>query len=175
MKMTKKIMKKIMKNKMKYLQTYNESIKQFLKPKSEEDIENSIKNLTPDEKIIQGCKYNIIWLIKQGLDEGGDPTYRTYESFEYAIVFDNYESIEFLLNNISSDINIGTNENYLIWVAVHNESIDIIKLLLNDKNVLKKSIKDGDIDHFIELVYNKFKDEEWLNNISKRIDKLKLQ
>ena len=60
---------------MKYLKQYNESIRKYLKPKSEEDIKNALKKLTPNEKILRGCENNYMWLVKMGIDEGGDPSF----------------------------------------------------------------------------------------------------
>jgi hypothetical protein len=36
---------------MKHLKSYNEGIRHFLKPKSEEEINNALKNLSPNKKL----------------------------------------------------------------------------------------------------------------------------
>lgn len=121
----------------------HESIRQHLKPKSEEDIEDAIKHLTPTQKIYRGCEINYLDLVKRGIEEGGNPT---------------------------KDHGV---DDYPIWLAVIDGHIDIVKFLLDDDRVLSKAVKDGDIDHFIEVVNNEYNDPKWIEYISKRIDKLK--
>jgi hypothetical protein len=43
----------------------NESIKDYLKPKSEEDINNYIKDMISDTQLLQGCQFGMLWLVKK--------------------------------------------------------------------------------------------------------------
>lgn len=56
---------------MKYLKTY-EGVRDEMIPKSKEKIKEDLMNLSPDEKLNKGYDYSISWLVKIGLEEGGD-------------------------------------------------------------------------------------------------------
>ena len=125
---------------MKYLNTYNESIKDFLKPKSEEDILKSTEGLTPQEKLLKGCQYNLLWLVKQSLEEGADLDKHDicYVVFnkkpsEIAASFGNIDIIKYLLKNnlIEPDYN-------LIISASRGGHIDIVKYLFDDGRIKDK-------------------------------------
>ena len=91
---------------MKYIKSYteqsnfcNESIKDFLKPKSEEEIENVLKNLTPNQKILRGCEENYLWLVKRGIEEGGNPSFAQNICIWNAVIDQNAELIKLLLSD----------------------------------------------------------------------------
>ena len=48
-----------------------EAIK-HLKPRSEQEIRSSLKNLSPQEKLITGVEQGLAWLVKDALDAGAD-------------------------------------------------------------------------------------------------------
>lgn len=153
----------------------NESIKNILKPKSNDDIEKAVKNLTPDEKILKGCENNFLWLVEKGIEEGGNPNiskngFDNSSAIHVAIEYDSIDVFKFLVK--LPEIILTDNDNSIIWTAVYEENIEMVKILLDDDLVLKKSVEDGDIDHFIELVEDEYKDDDWLDNISERIDNL---
>ena len=57
---------------MKHLISYNESVKDFLKPKSEDDINKSLKNLSPYKKFKKGCEYGLLPIVIQSLIENDE-------------------------------------------------------------------------------------------------------
>ena len=58
---------------------FNESVRDKMTPKSEEDIESSIDNLSPNEKLIKGSKYGLLWLVKQAIELGAGKDIHTIE------------------------------------------------------------------------------------------------
>ena len=122
-------------------------------------------------KILKGCEYGIFKLVKQGIEEGGDPTISNNSPITLAADFNHVDIVKYLLSIPKVDPTHG--HNMAIWNAVQEENYKIVKILLDDNRVLRKAVKDGDIDHFIEIVNKELKDPKWIESISKRIDKLK--
>lgn len=110
-----------------------ESIKDYLKPKSEEDILSSLKDVSPNRKIILGCRKNLLWLIKKGLEEGADPSIDDNKLFIWACENRHVDMVKNLLKD--KRINPGDRRNEPISTASKNGNIEIVKLLLNDHRV----------------------------------------
>jgi len=148
---------------MKYLQTYNESIKNVLKPKSKDDLENYSNNLDPNMKILKGCEYGVLWLVKQGIDEGGDPTINHNSPIILAIDNEHIDIIKYLLT--IPEVDPSDQYNSAIWNASDNKNFEIVKLLLLNKKVRTKLIETDDLDYFTDII----KDNEWVINIFNKV------
>jgi len=112
----------------------NESIKDYLKPKSEEDILKSINNLTPNQKLLHGLKYDMIELINQSIDEGADVTINDNNLLIWSCENGHTDIVKKILENPNVDVN--TQDGYPICIASKNGHYDIVKLLLNHKDII---------------------------------------
>jgi len=118
---------------MKYIKTYNESIKHLLKPKSEDDIKIELDKMDSYSKLIKGCEYDMLWLVKQSLKEGVDPSVNFNIAIETACESGSEEVVEFLLNDERVDPTI--HKNSCVYLSSINGHVNILKLLLKDKRV----------------------------------------
>lgn len=148
----------------------NESIKNVLKPKPKEHLDEISNTLPPNMKILKGCEYGMLWLVIQGIQEGGDPTISKNSPIRLSVDNQHIDIIRYLLT--IPEVDPSDDYNAAIWDAVQEENYKIVKILLDDDRILKRTIQDGDIDHFIEVVHNFYKDDEWVKSISDRIDNL---
>ena len=112
----------------------NESIKDYLKPKSEEDILKSINNLTPNQKLLHGLKYDMIELINQSIDEGADVTINDNNLLIWSCENGHTDIVKKILENPNVDVNI--QDGYPICIASKNGHYNIVKLLLNHKDII---------------------------------------
>jgi len=123
-----------------FKQFTNESVRYKMIPKSDEDIKKSSEKLTPDEKITIGIKYNMVDLIKKGIEEKGieeieyDDSIRE-DLMHYSIFNNNMELAKLLIEHDLFTINYRT-----INFIINNGNMDIIKLLIKDKNISKTDI-----------------------------------
>lgn len=69
-----------------------------LKPRSEEEIITLFKNLSPNEKLKEGCAHKYIRLVESALREGADEHQKTGDSLIWAIVYENVEIVKLLVN-----------------------------------------------------------------------------
>jgi len=136
---------------MKNLKSYNESIKDFLKPKSEEQIKNSLLDLTPLEKLYKGCVNNILWLVKQSLDEGADPSENYNFFIRYSIQFGYLDIVKELLKD--KRVDPSDYNNYAIRHSSENGYLDIVKELLKDERVDPSDYNNYAIRHSSENGY----------------------
>jgi len=184
---------------MKYLIKYNESIKHLLKPKSEEDIKKTVQNLSPQEKLEYGYNYDMIYLFKQGLDEGGNPFYQFndyikdsiinnkteffkilfdkykdkyhfYDSLIHACSMGNLEIIKILLDNGKR----GNKQYHPIISASRNGYLNVVKLLLNYKEIdpsvlTNKSIKDAYTNGYVDVVKLLLNDNRVKSKLTKKL------
>lgn len=116
---------------MKYLKKYgstNEGLRDFMKPKPEEDIVKSIKNYHPDEKLLFGAEHGSLKIIKISIEEGANLGRRGL--LGRLIKKENYEIIEFLLDNYQEDLDIDIIELQSdIQLLVLTDNLELIKLL----------------------------------------------
>ena len=84
---------------MKYLKSYNESVRDLMKPKSREEIENKIGDLTSMDKILKGCSQGAVWLVQQGMEEGAGIRFSGDFPLSLAIVKGHKDVVQFLLDN----------------------------------------------------------------------------
>ena len=104
----------------------NESIK-HLKPRSEEEIKSYYNNLTPDEKLLEGSRYGLLWLVKEALKEGADIHLDEDNALCWASYYGYYEIVKILLN---AGANIHANNSEpLFWAQVYgnNKMVDLLK------------------------------------------------
>lgn len=120
-------------NNMKYIKSFNESIKDFLKPKSKDDIINALNNLSPSEKIVKGAQYDIMWLFKNGIDEGGDPSTQDSWALSHAVSNNNIDMVKILLNDKRTDPT--PISNFALRIAAGEGFVEIFNMLMNDDRV----------------------------------------
>ena len=122
---------------MKKIKTYNnfinESLKDKLKGKSEQEILNNIKNLTPKEKLEKGAQYGLLFLVKQAIEEGVDPSYKNNYAIRHASANGYLDIVKYLLKD--ERVNPSDGFNYAIGVASMNGHLDIVKELMKDDRV----------------------------------------
>lgn len=105
---------------MKHIKTYqnhNESIRDFLKPKTKEEIEDGLKDLSVRKKLYLGCEYGRLDLVKHAVEQG----------FVGVVGYEPVFGIDPSINN-----------NYAIELASNNGHYDIVNYLLKDKRVLQQ-------------------------------------
>lgn len=121
---------------MKYLKPYNEAAIDFLKPRSKEDLLDSVKDLTDQQKFSRGVEYNIDWLIDDSLEKmKTDCLYLTYK--EYHLLLKYKEKLNFT-NEEKKQINAVLNDsNSKNWYQYED-----VKFLntIRDSLVIKSSI-----------------------------------
>ena len=77
----------------------NEGVSDMMTPKSKEDIVNDLKKLDPDKKLLVGYEYELLWLVKLGLEEGGKFTGDAgYLLMDFAKVNDRKDIIQLLVD-----------------------------------------------------------------------------
>lgn len=125
----------------------NESIRDFLKPKSEEDIEKELEKLSPTEKLFKGCKYNLVWLVKQALDSDlelskgrNDDDSRLHDAIDAVCMNGNIDILKLFLKDNRFDPT--HHDNSPIFIAFADGNKEIVKILLNDDRVKKLLPKD---------------------------------
>lgn len=142
----------------------NESIKNVLKPKSKDKIDDIANKLSPTDKILKGCEYGVLWLVKQGIEEGGDPTISHNAPIILAIDNEHIDIIKYLLT--IPEVDPSDRYNNAIWYAADdNKNFEIVKLLLLNNKVRTKLIETDDLDYFTDII----KDHEWVINIFNKV------
>ena len=114
---------------MKKIKTYNnfinESLKDKLRGKSEQEILNNNKNLSPEEKLEKGAQYGFLPLVKQAIGEGIDPSVNDNYALELASEKGHLNVVKELLKD--ERVNPSDGFNYAIGVASMNGHLDIVK------------------------------------------------
>ena len=116
---------------MKYIKTYNESIKGFLKPKDDNDLRNKVKSFSPNEKLLKGAEYNLLWLVEEAIEEGADPSFDNQSAFNIACDYGNIEIVKYLLKDERVDPSDLTG---FMW-ALESHHYNVVKFLLKDKRI----------------------------------------
>ena len=122
---------------MKYLKTYNESIRHFLKPKSEEEISKKLDELNEYDKLLVACEYGMFNIIKKSesyiKELPNNDNWLLTEASKYGHI----DIVKYLLDigmHPNPEENFYRTENPLN-AAISNGHFDIVKLLLNHKDI----------------------------------------
>ena len=106
----------------------NEMSIKHLKPKSEQEIQSSMSNLSPEEKLRTGAQEGLVWLIKDAISEGADIHIWNDWALRYASDRGHAEVVKFLLN-AGADVH-ANNDAALRW-ASDSGHVEVVKLLLS--------------------------------------------
>ena len=124
----------------------NEGVRDEMKPKSEEDIKNTVSQLSPWYKIKVGAKNNVPWLVQQGFDEKTTKTFNqnSLREFMFDALYAGYdEVVDILLTN-----GIRLDDEDMLISAISGGSVDTIKILL------KHGINIDSIDSEFNRIYD---------------------
>lgn len=84
--------------------TYNESLRDKLKGKTEEEINNALNNISPEQQLEYGCKNKLLWLVKKAFENGVDINKDIWEgntvgnnALSYATVYGYYWIVRYLI------------------------------------------------------------------------------
>jgi hypothetical protein len=138
---------------MKYLKTYNESIRDLMTPKSEEEILNSLKNLSNSELLYKSIKYEFIKGIELALQNELTKNHINYIE-EQIFYIKNEEIVKLLLNKIKAELSedqIYIIEKYQLGLHQYKQKTyeRWFKTMLTDLDVTR-SRKNSDV-----LIYKK--------------------
>ena len=164
----------------KYLDFINEGVLDYLKPNSQEEIEQKLKSLSPNEQLIISTKYNYLTGIKNALERGADISYDDYKAIVIAGKKGRIDIIEYLLSDNPCDSNAidrlidGIIEDYnrnniieyildkcydddllfhLIREACYHHNDELLEKLLNHKNIDKIDLS-YILEEIVRMTYN---------------------
>lgn len=118
----------------------NESVRDMMTPMSEKDIKLTISKLSPTDKLIVGCRDGQLWIVKEGLKEGGDIKVGHDTPFIWACKNGHLDIVRYLLENVEG-IEINTTNASPIRYACTNGHTDVVKYLVEnggDANSVKE-------------------------------------
>jgi len=110
----------------KYYPALDESIK-HLTGRTEQEIRQKLKNLSPKEKLETGAKEGIVWLVKDAIAAGADVHARDDYALRLASNYGHVEVVQLLLD-AGADVH-AENDLALRW-ASGNGHAEVVKLLL---------------------------------------------
>ena len=102
----------------------------FMKGPSREKIREKLKNLPEGKQFEIAISQNIIWLVKEFLDNGFDISYKKNWAIKEAAIHGDIEIIKLLLNN--RFVNAADNDNAAIENAIRYDHYEITKLLFSE-------------------------------------------
>ena len=106
----------------------NESVRDMMKPKSDEDIKKSLGKLTPDEKLIKSARYEVLWLVKDALEQGANV--HTNDDLALRLASNNgHTEVIKLLLDAGADVH-AWDDWALRWASEYGH-IEVVKLLLD--------------------------------------------
>jgi len=132
-----------------------ESIR-HLPGRTEEELKAILKGTSPFEKIKEGAKQNIVWLIEEALEEGANE-FAIDEALLWAAFRGNNEIVKLLLD---SGADIHYQKDHALYWAVRCENFKTVKLLLKRGATITRVILDtakastDEIKRLIEQKYN---------------------
>jgi len=145
-----------------YLKSYNESIRHLLKPKSKDDILELSNKLSPKEKLKKGCKYGVLLLVKQALEDGVDPSIDNNNAILNASQYGYIDIVKELLKDERVDPSVLNN--LTIQLASEFGRIEVVKELLKDDRVdpsgnFNYAIQLASLNGHVEIVKELLKDK----------------
>jgi len=108
----------------------------YFKGPSRDRIEKFVVGLSLEEKFQVAIKNSCIWLVKQCLDDGVDPSDYDNWAIWMAAKCGHLEIVRFLLAD--SRVDPSDYDNRAILWAMNNDHIDVVKELLKNKRVRDK-------------------------------------
>lgn len=119
---------------MKYLKPRNESIRHLLKGKNLDDVLKNNK-FQPLEKLVNGCQYGILSLVKEVIEN--EIEMDDLNGFDFVIysasIGNHIDVVEYLLKNTNLDPTIYNNAS--IEHAYIENNVELVELLLSDDRV----------------------------------------
>jgi hypothetical protein len=104
----------------------NENVRDLMKPKSEEDIEKAIQKLNPDQQLLKGSANDIVWLVKQALDNGADVHTQNDAALQWACMNGHIEVVKILLD-AGAHVTRNGYAMQLAKISGHNEIVKLLK------------------------------------------------
>jgi len=125
-----------MKN-IKYYNTFvGESIRHFLKPKPKDKVIKDVINnneMSPNDKLINGCKFGIIEIVKYAISQGADMT-MTYDwPIRLAADYNNTEVVKYLLT--FNEVDPSAFDNSVFKLDCKHNNMELVRILLKDNKV----------------------------------------
>jgi hypothetical protein len=117
----------------------NESVRDMLKPIPEEEMQDKISKMTPEEKVQTGFRTKLMWLVKQGMEDGylrkmSDNQKR--RTLYGAIQLNNKELVYYLITN---GVKVPS---HALTIARRYCGLDMISLLRYKKDKAYESVRD---------------------------------
>lgn len=107
----------------------NESLKDKLKGKSDEEVFNEIKKLSPYDMMVKSVYYNYLDGVKLALKKGADINIIRNNPLGQASFSDHIDIVKYLIKNGS---NININNGYALYISSSNNYYNIVELLLKN-------------------------------------------
>jgi len=112
---------------------YNESIRDKMTPKTDEEIIKSFGKMTPDQKVKNGYKHNILWLAEKGISEGGNR--HPFGNYLSKALYNGWvDAVKFMVENNIDDIH--QYEEWGVKIAADSGNANLVDLLINVNQVL---------------------------------------
>ena len=116
------------KNKIKRFFSFNESVRDLMTPKSEEDIMKlDFDSVNPLQKFAIGVNYEMIWLVKQAIEQNPSVIHSGYLYIINAVNNDDEKMVKFL---IDAGMEVSINNEQPLRQAILHNNVEITKLLV---------------------------------------------
>jgi len=125
----------------------NESVRDLMKGKSDDEIKEISKILSPHKKMLYAINNDILWLAEEAIKDGSLIEYLS-SYMERTIVFDNIDILKILVNN-----GVEINSNHL-YTAVFNNNIEMVKYLVENGRDLDLNDEHSYEHIFMNLIDN---------------------
>ena len=125
----------------------NESVRNLMKGKSDDEIKEISKILSPHKKMLYAINNDILWLAEEAIKDGSLIEYLS-SYMERTIVFDNIDILKILVNN-----GVEINSNHL-YTAVFNNNIEMVKYLVENGRDLDLNDEHSYEHIFMNLIDN---------------------
>jgi hypothetical protein len=125
----------------------NESVRDLMKGKSDDEIKEISKILSPHKKMLYAINNDILWLAEEAIKDGSLIEYLS-SYMERTIAFDNIDILKILVNN-----GVEINSNHL-YTAVFNNNIEMVKYLVENGRDLDLNDEHSYEHIFMNLIDN---------------------